>query len=37
MDADKTILIFVLVLVMWMGSAAVAMRQLVDADPAVIF
>ena len=37
MDADKTILIFVLVLVMGMGSAAVAMRKLVDADPAEIF
>ena len=37
MDANKTILIFVLVLVMCMGSAAVAMRKLVDADPAEIF
>jgi len=37
MDADKTILIFVLVLVMCMGSAAVAMRRFVDADPAEIF
>jgi len=37
MDADKTILIFVLVLVMCMGSAAVAMRKLVEADPAEIF
>ena len=37
MDADKTILIFVLVSVMCMGSAAVAMRKLVDADPAEIF
>jgi len=37
MDAEKTILIFVLVLVMCMGSAAVAMRKLVDADPAEIF
>jgi putative ABC transport system permease protein len=37
MDADKTILIFVLVLLMCMGSAAVAMRKLVDADPAEIF
>ena len=33
----KTVLIFVLVLVMCMGSAAVAMRKLVDADPAEIF
>ena len=37
MDADKTILIFVLVLVMCMGSAAVAMRKFIDADPAEIF
>ena len=37
MDADKTILIFVLVLVMCMGSAGIAMRKLVDADPAEIF
>ena len=37
MDAEKTILIFFLVLVMCMGSAAVAMRKLVDADPAEIF
>ena len=37
MDAENTILIFVLVLVICMGSAAVAMRKLVDADPAEIF
>jgi len=37
MDANKTVLIFVLVLVMCMGSAAIAMRKLVDADPAEIF
>ena len=37
MDADKTILSFGLVVVMCMGSAAVAMRKLVDADPAEIF
>ena len=37
MDAVKTILILVLVLVMCMGSAAIAMRKLVDADPAEIF
>jgi len=37
MDADKTILIFVFVLVMCMGSAGIAMRKLVDADPAEIF
>ena len=37
MDANKTILIFVLILIMCMGSAGVAMRKLVDADPAEIF
>tara|TARA_Y100000589_G_scaffold173840_1_gene165024 strand:- start:257 stop:1423 length:1167 start_codon:yes stop_codon:yes gene_type:complete len=37
MDAGKSILIFVLILFMCMGSAAVAMRKLVDADPAEIF
>ena len=37
MDSEKTILIFLLVLVMCMGSAGVAMRKLVDADPAEIF
>ena len=37
MDANKTILIFVLILVMCMGSAGIAMRKLVDADPAEIF
>tara|TARA_Y100001933_G_scaffold119565_1_gene119596 strand:- start:159 stop:1325 length:1167 start_codon:yes stop_codon:yes gene_type:complete len=37
MDASKSILIFVLILVMCMGSASIAMRKLVDADPAEIF
>ena len=37
MDANKTILIFVLILIMCMGSAGIAMRKLVDADPAEIF
>ena len=37
MDSSKAILIFVLILIMCMGSAAIAMRKLVDADPAEIF
>ncbi len=37
MDSDKTFLIFFLVLFMCMGSAGIAMRKLVDADPAEIF
>ena len=37
MDAEKSILIFGLVLIMCMGSAGIAMRRLVDADPAEIF
>ena len=37
MDANKTILIFILILIMCMGSAGIAMRKLVDADPAEIF
>tara|TARA_Y100001968_G_scaffold327408_1_gene372406 strand:+ start:5971 stop:7137 length:1167 start_codon:yes stop_codon:yes gene_type:complete len=37
MDASKSILIFILILFMCMGSAGVAMRKLVDADPAEIF
>ena len=37
MDANKSILIFVLILFMCMGSAGIAMRKLVDADPAEIF
>ena len=37
MDSSKSVLIFVLILIMCMGSAAIAMRKLVDADPAEIF
>ena len=37
MDSSKAVLIFVLILIMCMGSAAIAMRKLVDADPAEIF
>ncbi len=37
MDSSKSILIFILILIMCMGSAAIAMRKLVDADPAEIF
>ena len=37
MDSSKAILIFVLILIMCMGSASIAMRKLVDADPAEIF
>lgn len=37
MDSSKSILIFVLILFMCMGSAGIAMRKLVDADPAEIF
>ncbi len=37
MDSNKAISIFLLILVMCMGSAGIAMRKLVDADPAEIF
>ena len=37
MDFDKTILIFILILIMCMGSAGIAMRKLIEADPAEIF
>ncbi len=37
MDANKSITIFLLILIMCMGSAGIAMRKLVDADPAEIF
>ncbi len=37
MDPNKSILIFGLILIMCMGSAGIAMRKLVDADPAEIF
>ena len=36
-DVSKSVLIFVLILIMCMGSAGIAMRKLVDADPAEIF
>ena len=37
MDSQRALLVFTLILVMCMGSALVAMRRLVDADPAEIF
>ena len=37
MDPQRALLVFALILVMCMGSAVVAMRRLVDADPAEIF
>ena len=37
MDPQRAFLVFALILVMCMGSAFVAMRRLVDADPAEIF
>ena len=37
MDANKSVTIFFLILIMCMGSAGIAMRKLVDADPAEIF
>ena len=37
MNAERSILVFVLILAMCMGSAAMAMRKLADADPAEIF
>ena len=37
MDSNKSITIFLLILIMCMGSAGIAMRKLVDADPAEIF
>ena len=37
MDIERAILIFVLIVVMCMSSAFLAMRRLVDADPAEIF
>ena len=37
MDPQRAFLVFALILVMCMGSAVVAMRRLVDADPAEIF
>ena len=37
MDSNKSVTIFFLILFMCMGSAGIAMRKLVDADPAEIF
>ncbi len=37
MDSERAIFVFFLILVMCMGSALLAMRRLVDADPAEIF
>jgi putative ABC transport system permease protein len=37
MDPQRALLVFVMILVMCMGSAAFAMRRLADADPAEIF
>ncbi|WP_320667594.1 ABC transporter permease DevC [Prochlorococcus sp. MIT 1307] len=37
MDPQRAFLVFLLILVMCMGSALVAMRRLADADPAEIF
>lgn len=37
MDSGRAVLVFVLILVMCMASAALAMRRLGDADPAEIF
>ncbi len=37
MDPQRALLVFAMILVMCMGSAALAMRRLADADPAEIF
>jgi putative ABC transport system permease protein len=37
MDFDKAVFVFVMILLMCMGSAVLAMRKLGDADPAEIF
>ncbi len=37
MDLGRTLFVFTLILVMCMGSALLAMRRLIDADPAEIF
>ncbi len=37
MDPQRAVLVFILILFMCMGSALLAMRRLVDADPAEIF
>ncbi len=37
MNNERALLIFILILIMCMGSACVAMKRLIDADPADIF
>ena len=37
MDIERAFLVFSLILIMCMGSALLAMRRLIDADPAEIF
>jgi putative ABC transport system permease protein len=37
MAGDRAMTVFLMILVMCMGSAAMAMRKLGDADPADIF
>jgi putative ABC transport system permease protein len=37
MDASRALVVLAMILVMCMGSAALAMRRLADADPAEIF
>jgi putative ABC transport system permease protein len=37
MDLNRSVIVFALILSMCMVSAALAMRKLVDADPAEIF
>ncbi len=37
MDTERALFVFLLILVMCMGSALLAMRRLIDADPAEIF
>ena len=37
MDAERSLLVFVMILTMCLGSALMAMRKLADADPAEIF
>ena len=37
MNTDRSVLVLTLILAMCMGSAAMAMRKLADADPAEIF
>ena len=37
MELNRSVLVFVLILAMGLGSATLAMRKLADADPAEIF